>query len=70
MTKKTDSLWFQFDSNAACTVTYIRKIIFTKLTCCVTFPDHCVPHARWKPNQHDQNFMILANSVHKVMSKC
>ena len=31
MTKKSDSSWFQFDSNVVCTVTHIRKRIFSKL---------------------------------------
>ena len=40
MTKKSDRSWFQFDSNVACTVTYISKRNFSKCTCCVTFPGH------------------------------
>ena len=42
MTKKSDSSWFQFDSNVVCAVTHIRKRIFSKLACFVTFPDHFV----------------------------
>ena len=42
MTKKSDSSWFQFDSNVVCTVTHVRKIIFSKLACYDTFPDHFV----------------------------
>ena len=42
MTKKSDSSWFQFDSNVVCTVTYIWKRTFSKLACYVTFADHFV----------------------------
>ena len=47
MTKKSDSSWFQFDSNVVCAVTHnIRKRIFSKLACFVTFPDHFVLRMR------------------------
>ena len=46
MAKKIDSSWFQFDSNVVCTVTYIRKRIFTKLASYVTFSDHFVLRMR------------------------
>ena len=46
MTKKSDSSWFQFDLNVVCTVTHIRKRIFSKLACYVTFPDHFVLRMR------------------------
>ena len=42
MTKKSDSSWFLFDSNVVCTVTHIRKRMFSKLACYVTFPDDFV----------------------------
>ena len=60
MTKKSDSSWFQFDSNVVCTVTHIRKRFFSKLACYVTFPDHFVLRL----------CITLADSLHKVMSKC
>ena len=69
MTKKSHKSCCQFDSNAVCTVNYIEKRIFAKLACYFTFLDHCVAHAHWKPNHHKQNFVILADSLHKVMSK-
>ena len=69
MTKKRVSSWFQFDSNVVSAVTHIRKRIFSKLFCHLPGP-FCVAHAHWEPNQHNQNFMILADSLHKVMSKC
>ena len=46
MTKKSDSSWFQFDSNVLCAVTHIRKRIFSKLACYVTFPEHIVLRMR------------------------
>ena len=46
MTKKSDSSWFQFDSNVECTVTHIRKRMFSKLACYVIFPDHLVLRMR------------------------
>ena len=46
MTKKSDSSWIQSDSNVACTVTYIKKRIFSKLACYVTFLGHFVLHMR------------------------
>ena len=67
MTKKSHRSCCQFDSNAVRTVNYIEKKIFTKLACYGSF---CVAHAHWKPNHHNQNFVILADSLHKVMSKC
>ena len=70
MTKKCDSSWFQFDSNVVCTVTYIREKIFKIRFLCHLSGPFCVAHAHWKLNQHNQNFMILADSLHKVMSKC
>ena len=71
MTKKGVSSWFQFASNVVSAVTNIRKINFSKLACFVTFPGpFCVVQVHWKPNQHHQNFLILADSLHKVMSKC
>ena len=41
MTKKSDSSWFQSDSNVVCTVTYISE-----LASYVTFPDHFVLRMR------------------------
>ena len=71
MAKKSDSSWFQFDLNVVCTVTYIRKQIFfiIRLLCHLPGP-FCVPHAYWKLNQNNQYFMVLADPLHKVMSKC
>ena len=45
MTKKSDNLWYQFDSNVVGTVAHIRKIFF-KLACYVTFPDNFVLRMR------------------------
>ena len=71
MTKKSDSSWFQFDSNAVCTVTHIRKRIFPKLACYVTLPDHFVLRMHiGNLISRNQNFMTLADSLHKSMSKC
>ena len=71
MTKKSNNPCCQFDSNVVCTVNYIKKIIFLKIGLLCHLPGpFCVAHAHWKPNQHNQNFMILADSLHKVMSKC
>ena len=70
MTKKSDSSWFQFDSNVVCTVTYIRKKIFKIHLLCHLPRPFCVVHAHWKLNQHSQNFIILADFLHNVMSKC
>ena len=71
MTKKRDSSLFQFDSNVVCAVTHLRKIIFLQnwLVMSLSGP-FCVAHAHWKLNQHNQNFMILVDSLHKGMSKC
>ena len=70
MTKKSHTSCCQFDSNAVYTVNYIEKIIFAKLACYVGLPGpFCVAHAHWKPNHHNQNFVILQDSLHKVMSK-
>ena len=68
MTKKSDSSWFQFDSNVLCTVNYInkRKCFKISLLCYLPRP-FCVAHAHWKPNQRNQNFMILADSLDGVM---
>ena len=46
MTKKSDSSWFQFDSNVVYTVTHLRKRFSSKLACYVTFPDHFVLRMR------------------------
>ena len=55
MTKKSDSAWFQFDSNVVCTVTHIRKRIFFKIGLLCHLPGpFCVAHAHWKLNQHNQ----------------
>ena len=71
MSKKRFSSWFQFDSNVVSAVTHVRKRIFFKIGLFCHLPrPFCVAHAHWKPNQHNQNFMILADSQHKVMSKC
>ena len=71
MTKKSDSSWFQFDSNVVCTVTHIKKKDIFKIGLLCHLPGtFCDAHAHCKLNQHDQNFMILADSLHKVMSKC
>ena len=70
MTKKSDSSWFQFDSNVICTVTYVGKNFFKiRLLCHLPGP-FCVAHAHWELNQHNQNFMILADPLHRDMSKC
>ena len=70
MTKKSDSSCFQFDSNVVCAVTHIRKRIFFKIGLLCHLPGpFCVAHAHWKPNQHNQHFLILEDSLHKVMSK-
>ena len=42
MTRKSDSSWFQFDSNVVCADTNIEKRFFSKLACYVTFPEHFV----------------------------
>ena len=71
MTKKSDRSWFQFDSNVVCIVTYMRKRTFPKIGSLCHLPEpFCVARAHSKPNQHNHNFMILADSLHKVMSKC
>ena len=71
MTKKSDSSWFQFDSKVVCTVAHIRKRIFFKIGLLCHLPGlFCVAHAHWKLNQYNQTFMILADSLHEVMSKC
>ena len=47
MAKKSDSSWFQFESNVACIVTYVSKIIFFHNGLCyVTFQDHFVLRMR------------------------
>ena len=46
MAKKSDNSCCQFDSNVACTVNYIKKMIFSKLACYVTFSDHFVLRMR------------------------
>ena len=71
MTKKSDSSWFQFDLNVVCTVTYIRKRIFSKLACNVTFPGHFVLLMRTgNLISIIKKLMILVDSLHKVVSKC
>ena len=71
MTKKSDSSWFQFDSDVVCVVTHIKKRIFFKIGLLCHLPgSFCIVYAHWKLNQHDQNFMFLTDSLHKVMSKC
>ena len=70
MTKKSDSSWFQFDSNVVCTVTFIRKIFYKIGLLCHLSGRFCVAHTHWKRNQYNQNFMILADSLRKFMSKC
>ena len=70
MTKESDSSWFQFDSNILCTVTYIRKKCY-KIGLLYHLPGpFCVAHAQWKPNQHNKNFTIFPDSLHKVVSEC
>ena len=70
MTKKSNSSWFQFDSNVVCTVIHIKKRIFLKIDLSCHLPGRfCVAHAHWKPNQLNQNFMMLVDSLHKVISK-
>ena len=70
MTKKSDSSWFQFDSNILCTVTHIRKEFVQNwlamspsqtILCCA---------CALETYQHNQNFMILVDSRHKIMSEC
>ena len=71
MTKKSDSSRFQFDSNAVCTVySYYEKNFFKIGLLCHLPGPLCVAHAHWKLNHHNQKFMTLADSLHKVMSKC
>ena len=69
MTKKSDNSCCQFDSNVVCTVDYIKKDFFKIGLLCHLPGSFCVAHAHWKPNHHNQTFMILADSLHKVMSK-
>ena len=68
MTKKSDSSWFQFDSNVVCTVTYIREKMFKIHLLCHLPGPFCIPHAQWKLNQHNQNFMNLSDSLHKCLN--
>ena len=57
MTKKSDSSWFQFDSNVVCTVTYIKKKTFFKIRLLCHLPGpFCVAHAHWKLTQHKPKF--------------
>ena len=71
MTKKSDNSCCQFGSNVVCTVNYIKKRIFLKLACYVTFPDHFLLRMRiGNLISITKSFMILADSLHKVMSKC
>ena len=50
------------------TVNYIKKRTLQNWLV-MSHSQTCVAHAHWKPNYHNQNFMILADSLHKVMSK-
>ena len=54
MTKKSDSSWFQFDSNVVCTVTFIRKKVLQNWLVMSPSCPSCVAHVDWKPNQHNQ----------------
>ena len=65
MTNKSANSCCQFDSNVVCTVNFFKSGLLCHLP-----GQFCVTHAHWKPNQRNQNFMILADSLHKVMSKC
>ena len=49
---------------------YKEKNVFKIGLLCHLYGSFGVAHAHWKPNQHNQNFIILADFLHKVMSKC
>ena len=69
MIKKSDSSWFQFDSNV---VLILGKYFFSKLACFVTFLDHFVLHMRTGNliSIIKKSYDILEDLLHKVMSKC
>ena len=65
---KSDSLWFHFDSNVAYNVTliYWKKKFFKIGLLSYLSELFCVAHAHTKPDQHNENFVVLD----EFMSKC